>query len=276
MLVKSSINNFKITVAVECKEYSNPVGLEKIDAFKSNCDRIPEINKMVFVLKSGFTGPAIKTANFYGIELINISELDSDKIFDAIAPIHFYLQKRFILLKRAVLYHDGRRKQLTNFINNYIEFEGILGKDNLNDFCTHYVIGLPVDEWNHWFKGAAKRTDHIEGAYRIYPKLPMKISCEHETNNVAHFDFFFELWEENIMLIKKQAKQYGEVNTGNVKAKVMEISAKNENGEEIVGEIIQTDGSPVLVMNINIIDGKQIVASTQTNINLSKVLLIKK
>lgn len=272
VLVKSSINNFEITVAVECKEYSKPVGLEKIDAFKSNCDRIPEINKMVFVSKSGFTKQAIKAAKFYGIELINISELDSDKIFDAIAPVKFYLQKRYILLKRAVLYFNGTAKQLTNFIQNSIEFKGTSIKANLNDFCSHYVISLPGGEWNDWFKDAVKRSEPVEGAYRIKPELPMIISCEHESNKVSYFDFFFELWEENIMLNKKQTKQYVDVNSGMAKAKIMELSAKNDNGEEIVGEIIQTDGSPVLVMNINIIDGKKIVATNQTNINLSKVL----
>lgn len=272
VLIKSSINEYEITVAVECKEYTTPVGLTKIDAFKSNCERIPAINKMVFVSKSGFTKPAIKAAKFYGIELINISEIESDNIFNILVPVQFYLQKRYILLKRAVLQIDGNQKELTNFMHNSIEFEGWGEKTSLNDFCVQYVINLPDDQWNSWFKNVANRSNHIEGAYRIYPNNPMTIGCEHVSNNVGKFDFFFELWEENIKLSKQKPKQYGEVETGIIKAKVMELSGESEVGESITGEIIHTDNSPILVVNINIIDGKQIVASKNSNINLMKVL----
>lgn len=81
VLVKSEINGIEIVIAIECKDYSRRVGVEKIDSFKTKCDSIPMINKKIFVSSSGYTSGAIKNAESYGIVTYLISELDKESIF---------------------------------------------------------------------------------------------------------------------------------------------------------------------------------------------------
>ena len=80
ILIDSSISDFKIKIAIECKDYSKKVPVKEIEAFQSKCDRIKEINKKVFVSTNGYQKDAIEAAKYYGIELHTASKIDEDVV----------------------------------------------------------------------------------------------------------------------------------------------------------------------------------------------------
>ncbi len=95
VMIISELNGFEILVAIECKDYSRPVGIDKIDAFKAKCDSIPRISKRVFVSTSGYASGAKRNAEGYGISLYEVSELTADSInnwFPKVAKLRLQLQ----------------------------------------------------------------------------------------------------------------------------------------------------------------------------------------
>ncbi|PZR14334.1 MAG: hypothetical protein DI539_18960, partial [Flavobacterium psychrophilum] len=75
LIIRSNINGFPITIAIECKQYSKKVSVDKIEAFYGKCQGIPEINKKIFVSENGFQQGAIDTAKRYAIELYSFAEV---------------------------------------------------------------------------------------------------------------------------------------------------------------------------------------------------------
>lgn len=80
ILIDSSINNFKIKIAIECKDYSKKVPVKEIEAFESKCNRIKEINKKVFVSANGYQKDAVEAAKSFGIELHTANKFDENAI----------------------------------------------------------------------------------------------------------------------------------------------------------------------------------------------------
>ena len=66
-------------VAVECKDYKNPITAEKIEAFRSTLLDIGNNIQGVFASRNGFQVGAINVSKAYGIQLMQIREpLESD------------------------------------------------------------------------------------------------------------------------------------------------------------------------------------------------------
>lgn len=80
ILIETEINNFNLKIAIECKDYKTPISVEKIEAFKGKCDRIPDINKKVFVSTHGYQKDAVKAAREFGIALYSVKDIDSSTI----------------------------------------------------------------------------------------------------------------------------------------------------------------------------------------------------
>ncbi len=80
IFIETSINDIQIKIAIECKAYKTPVGVEKIEAFKSKCDRVPAINKKVFVSQSGYQADSINAAKEFGIDLYDIKNIGHEEI----------------------------------------------------------------------------------------------------------------------------------------------------------------------------------------------------
>jgi hypothetical protein len=80
VFIETSINDIQIKIAVECKEYSKPISVEKIEAFKAKCDRVPTINKKIFVSKSGYQTDSINAAREFGIDLYDIKDIEKEVI----------------------------------------------------------------------------------------------------------------------------------------------------------------------------------------------------
>jgi hypothetical protein len=75
VLISGSVNLIKVNVAIECKDYSSRVSVDKVDSFKAKCEFLPNIDKLVFVSKSGFQKASIKKAFAYGIDLYTLKEM---------------------------------------------------------------------------------------------------------------------------------------------------------------------------------------------------------
>lgn len=80
VFIESKINNFDIKIAIECKDYKIPVSAEKIEAFETKCNRIPGINKKVFVSSNGFQKEAKNVAKDCNIELQTASTITPSSI----------------------------------------------------------------------------------------------------------------------------------------------------------------------------------------------------
>lgn len=86
VLVECAINGMSMKIAIECKDYKTPVPVEKIEAFKSKCDRIKGISKKVFVATNGYQADAISAASDFDIELYHLKEM-SPEIITSWLPI---------------------------------------------------------------------------------------------------------------------------------------------------------------------------------------------
>ena len=82
VLLSTQINNLQLQVAIECKDYKYRVSAEKVDAFKSKCEAIPSINKLVMISKVGFQKGAISKAAIYGIDLITMNQINESIVGD--------------------------------------------------------------------------------------------------------------------------------------------------------------------------------------------------
>jgi len=80
IFIETKINDIEIKIAIECKNYNSKVSVEKIEAFKAKCERIPSINKKIFITKEGFQKDAKIAAKEFGIDLHLLKEIDEKQV----------------------------------------------------------------------------------------------------------------------------------------------------------------------------------------------------
>ncbi|RFZ89915.1 hypothetical protein D0C36_24030 [Mucilaginibacter conchicola] len=80
IIIRSIVSDVEIVIAIECKDYTKAVGVEKLEAFKGKCDRIPLISKKVFVSPSGYQRDAINAAKDFGITLYELKDIAAEDI----------------------------------------------------------------------------------------------------------------------------------------------------------------------------------------------------
>ena len=135
VLIVSKINDFEIYIAIECKDYSKKIPVEKIEAFQSKCDRIKKINKKIFVSSKGFQLDAINSAKYYGIELFTAEELTSDALLN-LMPIKQIKPEILPIISNAVLTFDAEEKIIDEIKENY---DGEIYREG-NDFAENIKI----------------------------------------------------------------------------------------------------------------------------------------
>jgi len=143
VLLKTTVNNFDLIIAIECKDYKNAVPVEKIEAFNSKCDRIKGISKKIFVATNGYQADAIDAAKEFEIELYNLNEIDEQEIIKWFPIMQLkgnYLlkqpynilieekEKEFVSTSEdeelIVYFHDGKEPiLLTGLLWNKVVFE---------------------------------------------------------------------------------------------------------------------------------------------------------
>ncbi|HUH50653.1 MAG TPA: restriction endonuclease [Flavobacterium sp.] len=129
ILIVSSINDFDIKIAIECKDYNKKVPVKEIEAFESKCDRIKQISKKVFVSTNGYQADAINTAKYYGIELHTANKLKKEDIHSwfPIKQMGLQIESKFIA---PTLYLDTTQVILDAILK---EFNGIVYRENINE-----------------------------------------------------------------------------------------------------------------------------------------------
>ena len=90
VFVQAKVQGVEIGIAFECKDYSNKVSVEKVDAFAQKCRELPHINKKVMVSSSGFTNGAKNEAQGQKIELYQLDAVPYEAIF---SPYAIYFNK---------------------------------------------------------------------------------------------------------------------------------------------------------------------------------------
>lgn len=169
IVLKSTINKYNFITVVECKDYKRPVSVDKIDAFVTKCNHIPEINKKVFVSKNGYQKAAKSSATNYGVELYQLEELNAETVKNwssvaLIQPITSLLILREIGIKsdpmiskdliniRSLLHIENKEKNyvITDFIREKIKeainlnpnFENEFGLANKQEITEHFVLNI--------------------------------------------------------------------------------------------------------------------------------------
>ncbi|MFB9079425.1 restriction endonuclease [Flavobacterium procerum] len=90
VIIKSKVNGMNICIAMECKDYGKKVAVGIVEQFKSKCDSIKEINKMVIVSPKGFQSGAVVQAKNFGIELMTAEEVSTEYLNDLVTQISHY------------------------------------------------------------------------------------------------------------------------------------------------------------------------------------------
>lgn len=123
ILIKSVVNNSKIQIAIECKDHKRKIGEPSIEAFKSKCDSIPNINKKIFVSAKGFSKGAIDAAKDYDIDLYRLEEINLDTI------------KNWIIFRSFNAFVTHREVKITKICaDDYSEFEGTIERPFIVDY----------------------------------------------------------------------------------------------------------------------------------------------
>jgi len=272
VVLTSDLNGHEFCIAIECKEYTDPIDVTKIESYKSKCERVPQINKMVFASISGYTKGAILAAKTYGIELINIEELETADIFKWTIPLKFSLQKRFILITQVIARTSFNGVEITNPKSHSVKVEGKDVAKNLHSLCVNYVVSLPQSEWESWFKDEPDRTKRVDFKYGIFADTIFEISCKHQTENYTSIYFRGKIWEELISLEKSGTKEYKQIDAASGKAKFVQLSGTDGGNQKVEGEIIKVEGEPRLTINVTLIENDKVVAVDSRSIEILKAI----
>ncbi len=113
ILIRSTIFESIINIAIECKDHQKPVSRSMIDSFYAKCIAIPEINKLIFISKSGYQSGAISGAKLLGISLYELSDL---KYIDVLSWLGIISTQAYEMERRIT-------KIAIEFSTNPINFE---------------------------------------------------------------------------------------------------------------------------------------------------------
>lgn len=276
VFVKSIIQGFLIEIAIECKEYGQrkPVGVELIESFQCKCQRVPTINRKVFVSKTGYSKGAAKAAKVFGITLMNIETLKFSDLLEIVKPLNFYLQKRYLrIVEVTTVDLENFGIILSSYDDHFIQFEDFGEQVSVRQLCVSYLLNLPLNDWNSWF---VKTDDHAIArgcGYYIKPRIQMKISGPQVNGEQKWLSFIAQISEEIVELSREdETKQYKVLGSEKFKAEFIEMSGTSEDGEKVKAELILDPNKMTVTVNVNLIDNKLIICSETDSFNLELLL----
>ena len=89
VLLTSTVSGHPIRMAIECKNYKERIGVEKIDEFKGKLEDVgipPQLG--IFIAVRGFTRDARRRAERVGIRLMTLSGLTADRLATEVHKAH--------------------------------------------------------------------------------------------------------------------------------------------------------------------------------------------
>ncbi|MCU0437767.1 MAG: restriction endonuclease [Raineya sp.] len=148
ILIETTVNDIIIRIVIECKDFSKPVSVEKIEAFKAKCDRIPSINKKIFVSKNGYQSDAIKAAKDFGIELYELKDITNENILEWMNIS--IIGMRFFVKTIKNIYLDVSEEIIDKIKNENKEFEFYVAgeKKDLNNFISSMILQEKDKFWS--------------------------------------------------------------------------------------------------------------------------------
>lgn len=273
--ITSKVGSYPIQIVMECKQYGrDAIGPDKIEAFACKCQRVPTIDKMVFVSQSGYTPSAQAAAKVYGITLLDINELEDNSITSIIKPIKFKIQKRYIRLVRAMCKaKDYSGFVITDFADNTLYFDNKENEIPLIEFGNSVFINMTAEEWKQNFAKTENREQPTNTSVTILPDLPMYVQHEGETKEIVTIIMFAQIYEENSKLIQTEQKTYKEIDSDDDLATFIELEEK-DNKMGARGELIISPDNNEATLNYFLIEDKKIICSNTNTYNLDNLVSI--
>lgn len=145
LLIKVKVNSIDIQIAIECKDWNIKIPVKEMEAFILKCQRLPKIDRKIFISKKGFQSGAITAAKEYNVDLYTLSEISSDKIkkWVEIESFNHIISHRKINNVRYCADYFGNFEPPTKvpliFLPN--QTEGIPIKDFIVDYVTNKIPG---------------------------------------------------------------------------------------------------------------------------------------
>lgn len=166
-------------VAVECKDYKNPVTAEKIEAFRSTLLDIGNIQG-IFASRNGFQSGAQQVVKAYGIQLMQIREPLASDWNGYIKDIYINYIFRSILNVHPIISVDldwAEKNKIDKVSGFHSELKGtfvVINKGTLSECKTSFaelINKLPCDK-----EGKNKIfVEKYDDAYFEYKDISMKI-----------------------------------------------------------------------------------------------------
>ena len=102
VFIVNKVNGYDFRIAIECKDHSGPIPVEKIEAFNSKCSTVSNINKKVLISSNGFQSGAIENATHFDIELQTLSTIRNVLLPDKEGNQTGYMGLRFEILDYVI------------------------------------------------------------------------------------------------------------------------------------------------------------------------------
>lgn len=103
VVIKTSSNNYPILIVIECKDSAKSIPVEKMEAFITKCNRIPSINKRIFVSRCGYHADAVNAAKEADVILYEFKDIDSSAIQSWVDDLNFTRISTFPSISRCFL-----------------------------------------------------------------------------------------------------------------------------------------------------------------------------
>lgn len=157
VLISGHVAEYPLRVAIECKNYASPIGVEKIDEFKGKLEDVgipPQCG--IFVSVSGYTRDALDRAAQIGIRPLILTGLTADRLAREVARA--FQSITYLLCEVA-------RIQVTSEVDESEADALLLLEDELGNPCGHLADLI----WAQWRDGLVPRE---LGEYEIALDLP--------------------------------------------------------------------------------------------------------
>jgi hypothetical protein len=176
VLLVTTINELEINIAIECKDYSKPVGAKEIEAFSSKCEILDTpINKKVFISSIGYQAGAIDSAQLLNVELLNTEQITDEVIMNWMPIMQLGIQ--FLPpFENIVLYLDSEDeefvKKTQQSFDSIIRFETEPTEIHIGTLLADYVNSQKQFFWKRglleWMKlSDSKRYEPIELPFQL-------------------------------------------------------------------------------------------------------------
>ncbi|MBL1233542.1 MAG: restriction endonuclease [Flavobacteriales bacterium] len=233
LLIKSIVNDYEVTIAIECKEYAIKIPVEKIESFNSKCLRIPNINKKIFVSEKGFQKDAIAAAKAFGIELYTFSKIKENPNEILKFPIT-QLKPKLTKYKITGINFEKPLSQKTIIDSNSI-FRTDINGENLNFSELFQLFATP--NWStimnyallQWMEKKTKENEVIfevnyKNLFLIYKNENIKIQSIR----------WYSVIVFNFIETKTKIREISNLNKGEPRAKTLNFTLDNKAEGSIV------------------------------------------